>query len=78
MTAKTKTNADGDTGTKPTSGPVAARKFKDADTGRSFVEGESITDVAPALLDNYRAAGLLRPDELNDAQQIVADGQDAA
>ena len=57
--------------------PIAARNFKDAGTGRSFVGGETLQEVEAGELENYRAAGLLRPADMDDAQQIVADGQDA-
>jgi len=72
MTAKTPTSA------AASKSPIAARDFKDADTGRAFAGGKPVEDVEDGLLENYRTAGLLRPTVLNGAQQIVADGQDAA
>lgn len=63
--------------TTTSAAPIAARNFSDADTGRSFIGGEPVQDVEDGVLGNYRAAGLLRPTDMNDAQQIVADGQDA-
>jgi hypothetical protein len=70
MTAKKTPTANG--------GPVAARDFNDAGTGRSFVAGKPIEDANAGEIENYRAAGLLRPDDMSPAEQIVADAQDAA
>lgn len=52
-------------------GPIAARRFRDADSGRTFEAGAAIDNVEPALLENYRTAGLVGSDD------AAADAQDA-
>ncbi len=46
-----------------TKSPIAARDFKDADSGRSFAEGKPVEDVERGVIENYRAAGLLKPSD---------------
>ncbi len=38
---------------------IATRDFKDAGTEREFKAGETLTDVEPGALENYRAANLI-------------------
>ena len=65
MTAKTTSETASTTAS--TKGSTAARNFSDIDTGRSFESGKPVTDVEPALLENYRAAGLIGEPEAKSA-----------